>query len=63
MEKTNVPGLYKDKKTIINTNEGDFNRIKATRERTKEFARMKVDIALLQEQVQKLTERLDTLNE
>lgn len=63
MEKTNIPGLYKDKKTIINTNVGDFNRIKVTRERTKEFVRMKADIVSLQEQVQKLTERLDGLNE
>jgi hypothetical protein len=58
MEKTNVPGLFKDRKTIINTNEGDFNRIKATRDKAKELLRMKLDIAILQEQVQKLTERL-----
>jgi hypothetical protein len=63
MEKTNVPGLFKDRKTIINTNEGDFNRIKATRDKTKELLRMKADIVALQEQVHKLTERLDNRNE
>lgn len=54
MEKTNVPGLYKDGKTIINTNEGDFNRIKATRQKAKDLAMMKVDIAEIKKRLEAL---------
>lgn len=54
MEKTNVPGLYKNGKTIINTNVGDFNRIKATRQKAKEFTLMKVDIAEIKKRLEAL---------
>lgn len=60
MKKTNIPNLVKDENSnlIINTNIGEYEKILATRKRTKDFLKMQKDIEYLKEKINFIIEKL-----
>jgi hypothetical protein len=60
--KTNVPGLLKDKNTsmVINSNEGDFARIKASRIKGKQLLELRNELNQAKKDIQRIFEILGT---
>jgi len=58
--KTNVHGLYKDKKTgvVINKDEGKYQTVLANRKRSQEYQLLRQEIELLKQQVKILMDKV-----
>ncbi len=63
LEKTNVPGLVKNKRTgaVINTNEGEYEQILAAREKRRQEESIHMQIKNMAEEIRNLKELVHRL--
>lgn len=60
-DKTNVPGLVRDRSRslLLNTQSSEYETILAQRKKNKEFKELQIKVEMLEKTVKKLWERLE----